>query len=206
MASVSIVKLKVRRGTDVERRQIVLDSGELGYTLDEKRLFVGDGFTIGGNSVATRVVVADISSAVTYQNACIGDIICDYNTSLMYTVCAIDTETTPYPYIYSFALLGPRPDNIFLTYSPTGKFTIKSNSITENYISSSSLTGVLSGGNGEKIRVNYDNSKITAVNGRLTVSESSLNLALLDGSTLPTSSSGLSPGKLWNSGGFVKVV
>jgi hypothetical protein len=33
MADVSIVKLKVRRGTNEQRRSIVLDQGELGYTL-----------------------------------------------------------------------------------------------------------------------------------------------------------------------------
>ena len=48
MANITIVKLKVRRGTDSQRQDIVLDQGEVGYTLDSKRLFVGDGATYGG--------------------------------------------------------------------------------------------------------------------------------------------------------------
>tara|TARA_R110001583_G_scaffold30125_3_gene104420 strand:+ start:3323 stop:4810 length:1488 start_codon:yes stop_codon:yes gene_type:complete len=52
MADVSIVKLKVRRGTNEQRRSIVLDQGELGYTLDTRRLYVGDGASVGGRIVS----------------------------------------------------------------------------------------------------------------------------------------------------------
>ena len=52
MADVSIVKLKVRRGTNEQRRSIVLDQGELGYTLDTRRLYVGDGASVGGRAVS----------------------------------------------------------------------------------------------------------------------------------------------------------
>ena len=52
MADVSIVKLKVRRGTNEQRRQIILDQGEIGYTLDTRRLYVGDGASVGGRAVS----------------------------------------------------------------------------------------------------------------------------------------------------------
>ena len=45
----SILKLIIRQGADSDRKQIILDSGELGYTVDTNRLFVGDGFLSGGN-------------------------------------------------------------------------------------------------------------------------------------------------------------
>ena len=54
MANITIVKLKVRRGSDAQRKDIVLDQGEIGYTLDTRRLFVGDGSTYGGQSVGTK--------------------------------------------------------------------------------------------------------------------------------------------------------
>ena len=54
MADITIVKLKVRRGTDAQRKTIVLDQGEVGYTLDTKRLFVGDGSKLGGNVVGKQ--------------------------------------------------------------------------------------------------------------------------------------------------------
>lgn len=47
----TLLKLIVRSGTDSDRRTIVLDTAELGYTTDTKRLFVGDGTTTGGNII-----------------------------------------------------------------------------------------------------------------------------------------------------------
>jgi Major tropism determinant N-terminal domain len=42
------MSLRIRRGTDTQRTSIVFDAGELIYTTDTKRLFVGDGITSGG--------------------------------------------------------------------------------------------------------------------------------------------------------------
>ena len=50
MADVTIVKLLIRRGTDEQRTTTVFDQGEPAWTLDTKRLFVGDGATAGGHS------------------------------------------------------------------------------------------------------------------------------------------------------------
>ena len=40
--------LKVRRGSNAERQQIVFEQGELVYTTDTKKLYVGDGINQGG--------------------------------------------------------------------------------------------------------------------------------------------------------------
>lgn len=48
--------LKLRRGSDAERQSITFEEGELVYTTDTKKLYVGDNLTLGGNPV-----VADIS-------------------------------------------------------------------------------------------------------------------------------------------------
>jgi len=50
----TLLKLLVRRGTNYDRQQITLDSGELGYTTDTKRLFIGDGTTVGGTLVGNK--------------------------------------------------------------------------------------------------------------------------------------------------------
>jgi len=47
----TLLKLLVRRGANVDRQNIILSEGELGYTTDTKRLYVGDGQTLGGNLV-----------------------------------------------------------------------------------------------------------------------------------------------------------
>jgi len=45
--------LRLRRGTDSERGLITPADGELVYTTDTKRLYIGDGLTVGGNPVDT---------------------------------------------------------------------------------------------------------------------------------------------------------
>jgi hypothetical protein len=47
----TLLKLKVRSGTDLDRKGVVLDVGELGYTTDHNRLYVGDATTGGGRLV-----------------------------------------------------------------------------------------------------------------------------------------------------------
>ncbi len=54
MPDIEIVKLKLRRGTDAQRESVVLEQGELGYTTDSKRVFVGDGFLSGGNVLGAK--------------------------------------------------------------------------------------------------------------------------------------------------------
>lgn len=44
----TITKLLFRRGNDADRKQTILASGEPGFTLDTKRLWIGDGVTPGG--------------------------------------------------------------------------------------------------------------------------------------------------------------
>jgi len=51
ITSDTVVKLLLRRGQESDRKNVVLTSGELGYTVDGKRVFVGDGVTQGGNLV-----------------------------------------------------------------------------------------------------------------------------------------------------------
>ena len=45
------MSLKIRRGTNSERLTIIPDEGELLYTVDTKKIFVGDGATTGGTMV-----------------------------------------------------------------------------------------------------------------------------------------------------------
>jgi len=47
--------LQIRRGTDAERQGITPLAGELIYTTDTKKLYVGDGATVGGNQVDTTL-------------------------------------------------------------------------------------------------------------------------------------------------------
>lgn len=60
----TLLKLQVRQGTEADRKQIILSTGELGFTLDYQRLYVGDGVTLGGHVVGNKFLgsTADITS------------------------------------------------------------------------------------------------------------------------------------------------
>ena len=51
--------LKLRRGTNAERTAITPVAGELVYTTDTKKVWVGDGSTVGGNIVTGQNDIVD---------------------------------------------------------------------------------------------------------------------------------------------------
>jgi len=79
MATVSVVKLKVRRGTDAQRKLITLDQGELGFVTDSglQRLFVGDGITKGGIAAGSKFIIASTGIAATSTGIQTGDLVYD---------------------------------------------------------------------------------------------------------------------------------
>ena len=95
MANITIVKLKVRRGSNNQRKSIVLDQGEVGYTLDTKRLFVGDGATYGGNVIGNKSIgpyTAETSlGPESSPGLQVGDI--GYANSLLYILTSTNYNT-----------------------------------------------------------------------------------------------------------------
>ena len=79
----TLLKLLVRRGTNFDRQQITLDSGELGYTTDTKRLFIGDGTTEGGTLVGNKYK-GRASDVTTLAPVEIGDYAYDTDNSSLY--------------------------------------------------------------------------------------------------------------------------
>lgn len=49
-----IGKIRIRRGTDSDRRSITFPEGELVYTTDNKRVYIGDGTSIGGVVISNK--------------------------------------------------------------------------------------------------------------------------------------------------------
>ena len=116
MANVTIVKLKIRRGSDAQRKTIVLDQGEVGYTLDTRRIFVGDGATEGGHSVGVKTVgpfndKANLGTAAGQSPGLqLGDI--GYAESKLYTL----TSTIYTNNLSGWAYIGPKPDGTFVDF------------------------------------------------------------------------------------------
>jgi len=79
MADIKKARIFLRRGTDASRLGTELCEGELGYSTDGTRVFVGDGSTLGGNSLGATVFIlpaasgADPDTAVTTLTAASAD-------------------------------------------------------------------------------------------------------------------------------------
>jgi len=75
ITSDTVVKILVRRGTNSERRLTALTEGEIGYTIDTQRLFVGDGVTQGGHPVGIQFLGVASSKDPYTSQAELGDLI-----------------------------------------------------------------------------------------------------------------------------------
>ena len=68
-----IGKVKLRRGTDLQRKSMIFEEGEIIYATDTKRTFIGDGITKGGIQISNRNYV--VNQYGIPSNGMYGDII-----------------------------------------------------------------------------------------------------------------------------------
>ena len=80
-----IGKIKLRRGTDQERQSIVFLESELLYTVDDNRIFVGDGVTVGGIPISNKNFIVSTIDPLPYK-AIYGDILHNKTDSTTYIV------------------------------------------------------------------------------------------------------------------------
>lgn len=104
-----IVGFLARRGTNAERTQVTFEPGELVYTTDTKRVYVGDGTSVGGIPVSNFSTVA---SAFPTTSA-IGDFV--YRSDLLRTYVATTS---------GFTYIGPYPDDLTLNFAENNKLQI----------------------------------------------------------------------------------
>lgn len=81
----TLLKLLIRRGTDVDRKMITLSEGELGYTTDTKKLYIGDGQTKGGIPVAGSSFLGSVPDVTVFTSAVSGDLAYDNDDNVFYT-------------------------------------------------------------------------------------------------------------------------
>ena len=123
MANITIVKLKVRRGSNAQRESIVLDQGEVGYTLDTKRLFVGDGATYGGNVIGNKSIGPYTAEASLGPDSSpglqLGDI--GYANSLLYILTSTNYNDT----LSGYGYIGPVADDTLIEFDTNNKLTVR---------------------------------------------------------------------------------
>lgn len=112
MPDITIIKLKVRRGTDAQRQTVTLEQGEVGYTTDTDRLWIGNGITVGGNTVGTKMfsILGTNGGRINQNNAYKNDIV--YENNFLYQLSGTD-----YSQLSSWAFIGTVVDNSSLEYN-----------------------------------------------------------------------------------------
>lgn len=183
MATVSIIKLKVRRGTDADRKQVVLDNGEIGFATDatSKRLFVGDGVTKGGTPAGMKFFFNGILGNSTLATSQVGDLIYNTSTASLFALTGVDANNFPdYSNPNAYKYVGPLGDETTITRNVAGRFSLKTDSISASYIHDNAYdltqTGALKRTPGKKLQVVYDGVKVQAGSSGLTVNESGLDV------------------------------
>ena len=123
MANIIISKIKVRRGTNDQRKNVILDQGELGYTIDTNRLYIGNGTTVGGTVIGSKIhpPLDSISSLTTIVSE-IGDIV--WVNGIFYQLISPD-----YSNISSWRNIGTYLDSNYFEYNGSNQITLKNNVI-----------------------------------------------------------------------------
>jgi hypothetical protein len=137
MANVKISKIKARRGTDSQRKTVTFDQGELVYTTDTQRLFIGTGSDLGGRSSGAKIhdILTNYSSLTTV-NAQVNDIVNVNNIFYQLT-------SANYANISSWANVGAKLDPILLSYNASNRITLNTGSISASYLAPSTVSSGL---------------------------------------------------------------
>jgi Major tropism determinant N-terminal domain len=85
----TLLQLIIRQGSDSTRQNVVLKSGELGYTTDTKKLYIGDGTTLGGTLVG-GAYAGSATNITTLSPASIGDLAFDTDNNKLYRLSVND--------------------------------------------------------------------------------------------------------------------
>ena len=107
----TIMKLVVRQGTDLDRKRVVLNSGELGYTTDSERLYVGNGALSGGNVVG-NLFLGSNTDITTLSPGVIGDLGFNPDNNRLYRVKYNDGSN-----INDWELIGGVPNHLYAMYN-----------------------------------------------------------------------------------------
>jgi hypothetical protein len=86
-----IAKIKVRRGFDSERKIVMFSEGELIYVIDKKRMYIGDGTTLGGVPVSSKHFITSVEDIP--STAIENDIIYQKSNDTTYILGYDDADT-----------------------------------------------------------------------------------------------------------------
>jgi hypothetical protein len=87
-----VTKILIRSGTTSDRETITLDSAELGYDTDLRRVYAGDGVSAGGNLVGNKLIgLFDLETQISsLSRAVSGDFVFDTGDSRLKALTGAD--------------------------------------------------------------------------------------------------------------------
>jgi hypothetical protein len=125
---IEIAKIKIRRGTDAQRKSTILDQGEIAFTLDTKRLYVGNGVLSGGTPASSKIFTPlNNTNSLTSTPSEVGDI--GIVNNAFYQLTSFD-----YTNLNSWANINPKLDSRQLQYSSDNTINIKLSSLSASNI------------------------------------------------------------------------
>lgn len=122
--------IRLRRGPDAERQAITLSSGEISYSTDIKRVYIGDGTTVGGSLVGNQTFVTATPSYSAVPN----DLMYNPTTGIFYVLTAAGGDN-----INNYARITPNVDSS-LSFS-NGRIGVNSTFFSNSATGFLSLTG-----------------------------------------------------------------
>lgn len=208
MATVTIAKIKVRRGTELQRKQVIFDLGELAYVTDpaSKRLFIGDGVTMGGIPAGMRFYSGDrVATPQVFQTAQVGDLVYDTIARGLFVLSGVDIFGWPdYSNVQAYQNISVQPDNETIQYNNDKRLSLITESIQAKHISSQAFDmdgGFLRDTAQSKIKINIDNASIQLnASKQMYVNPNSINWLLV-----PSTNPGSGTNRLWRDGNTLKV-
>jgi hypothetical protein len=211
MAQILTAKIRLRQGKDVDRRGIILDTGEISFTTDydSQRIFIGDGFTLGGLAAGMKLYIGSLGpqykdglrSFATIQR---NDITYDTFSTGLYAMTSTDPES--WSDTLWFSNIGPTVSDTSISYNQYGRISIKTWGVSALHIDNAMDTngGILKINPIAPYRVNIDSVSLKLNNEfQIYADPTSINWSLL-----PTAYNSSFPDRLWvdiNDGGILKI-
>ena len=189
MASIKIVKYKIRRGTDSQRRSVVLDQGELVYTLDTQRLYVGNGVLSGGISPASKIhaTLTNVSS--------LSNVIAEVNDIVIANNVFYQLTSTNYANVSSWVNVGTKVDSRTIQYNSNNILSIGLSSLSAGNIDPVTISNGLKI-TGGILQTDYSTKSLEISSNKLAIKAASIDEREIASSTLGNGLSGGSGSKI----------
>jgi len=186
---IKISKIKIRRGTHSQVKSVVLDQGEIAYSTDTRRIYVGNGSLSGGTNVANKIntPITNVNSLTSIVSE-IGDITTANNK--FYQLIA-----QPHTTLANWSDIGTKINSQYFSYDATNRITLKSGSISASNIDIRSIGDGLKVDSG-KIQSNFSTQNFEISAEKLKLKNSGVNEFNIASTSFNTCLSGGSGGKI----------